>query len=1036
MYDQTAAKKTIDLDSILEAFERDDEISGGADVVAYLPKSDDPSYHRIAVELIRVDLERSWARGSRKRLEAYRTVTPELFDDPVRLAEIGFEEYRLRKQSGEMVTAAEYERRYAIDTSMWPSETDQDNDSTFGADSAFYSAPLVRSRRTLNFPAVGEKFADFELVEQLGRGAFGVVYRARQDVLGGRDVVLKITTARSVEPQRLARLQHTNVVPLYSMHEADGLMAICMPFFGRRTLGEAIRDNSEPAHAGSLSTIAERNDQTLPAADFDAPNPASDAKSVRPSAKAMDVSLAADLVAQLAEGLSHAHQRGIVHSDLKPANVLITDDGVPMLLDFNLSRDSAASQKNTLFVGGTLPYMSPEHLRAIRDNGLVTAQSDVYSLGVLAYEMLTGLRPFADQLGEFDDTVDVLIADRRRTPTSVCELNPQVSAGLASIVQHCLEFEPSTRYQSADQLADDLRRYQLDRPLRYASEPSIKERATKWVRRNSHAVRRIAAAALVAALVAVTAMYSIRHYRLASLEQEAAFNDFRTDGQLALLNLRAPGSERELHSLGRATAERAFEHLHLLRNGVIDTAALAHVQADHQQAARRQTVELLHALASLSVPPRGATVTPDMKDVKTALEYNEVAMQLSGDEHWMQTLSRQRFDLFTAAGDRDAAAQTADLVAKGKNDAQDTSLAMASLLQNRRFVEATATGELLCEEDRQDPQRWLLLGNAYVGSGHLASAEACYTALIALEPKATAGYLYRGLCRADEGNPSGAEKDFSDALLINPSLAVTRINRALSYLAERKYTEAEHDATLAMESGLADPRAYFIRALIRDALGKHDEAKADRDRGLTLEPVDDKGWVARGIALSREKPERAAHEFAKGFERYPTSKPLLQNLIHIYGDVLNQQDLALKYSGEFVALCPNDSAAYASRAVLFARMGDIDAALGDGAKAASAQPTALTSLQLACVYSLTSVKKPATTEQAILHLRKALAVDPKLAQRALADPDLAALQGDARFKGLIAAAQVLTNSAANANDPPQQDEQTKHGDTVTEKTRS
>jgi hypothetical protein len=122
---------------------------------------------------------------------------------------------------------------------------------------------------------------------------------------------------------------------------------------------------------------------------------------------------------------------------------------------------------------------------------------------------------------------------------------------------------------------------------------------------------------------------------------------------------------------------------------------------------------------------------------------------------------------------------------------------------------------------------------------------------------------------------------------------------------------------------------------------------------------------------------------------------------------------------------------------LFARKGDVDAAVRDGAHAASAQPTALTTLQLACVYSLTSAKKPEAAEQALLYLRKALAADPRLAQRAITDPDLAALQGNQQFKALTAAAEVLTNSAARANEPLQQREQTKQGsDTGSEKTRS
>src|SRR5690348_7779042 len=116
MHDQTVAKNPSDLDSILEEFERDDELSGGADIVDYLPDVADPDYGRIAVELIRVDLERSWARGSRKRVDVYRQIAPQLFAEPLRLAEIAFEEYRLMRQAGEVVSAAEYKRKYSIDT--------------------------------------------------------------------------------------------------------------------------------------------------------------------------------------------------------------------------------------------------------------------------------------------------------------------------------------------------------------------------------------------------------------------------------------------------------------------------------------------------------------------------------------------------------------------------------------------------------------------------------------------------------------------------------------------------------------------------------------------------------------------------------------------------------------------------------------------------------------------------------------------------------------------------------------------------------
>ena len=273
-----------------------------------------------------------------------------------------------------------------------------------------------------------------------------------------------------------------------------------------------------------------------------------------------------------------------------------------MLLDFNLASDSANSQKATLFVGGTLPYMAPEHLLAIRDNGTVIAPSDIYSLGVIAYELLGGRRPFQDHAGEFDHNVNLLIADRRSLPPLLSSVNSRVSPGLASIVQHCLEFNTNQRYESASELAVDLRRYQQHLPLRHANESSLAERATKWWRRNSRALAQVAAAGLVIALVSLSAVYMIRQRRLSSLEQVAAFNAFQDDSQAALLNLRAPGSENELHAIGRQTAERAIEHLDLLHDGTLNTSGLANLTQEQQAAARRRGADLFYALASLSVP--------------------------------------------------------------------------------------------------------------------------------------------------------------------------------------------------------------------------------------------------------------------------------------------------------------------------------------------------------------------------------------------------------------------------------------------------
>ena len=185
--------------------------------------------------------------------------------------------------------------------------------------------------------------------------------------------------------------------------------------------------------------------------------------------------------AQLAAGLAHAHGRGIFHRDLKPANVLLTDDGVPMLLDFNLAADTKARAELTAAsMGGTLPYMAPEQLSAFsRQGGKLDARSDIFSLGVVLYELISGRRPFREpEKGPMLEVVNRLIDDRRKQPVPVRSTNAAVSRAVDAIICRCLAQNPADRYQSAADLQEDLERHLANLPLRYAREP---------LRRDSHA---------------------------------------------------------------------------------------------------------------------------------------------------------------------------------------------------------------------------------------------------------------------------------------------------------------------------------------------------------------------------------------------------------------------------------------------------------------------------------------------------------------------------------------------------------------------
>ena len=188
-------------------------------------------------------------------------------------------------------------------------------------------------------------------------------------------------------------------------------------------------------------------------------------------------------MAQLADGLHHAHERGILHRDIKASNILISADAQPLLLDFNLARAQDEDAAHAT-IGGTVAYMSPEHLRALvgRTPALirqVDRRSDIYSLGMVLAEMLTGRRPF-EQSGSYSVLpvqIEAMAVERSKSVPSLKRERPDISWGIESITRKCLEPDPTRRYQRADHLADDLRRLLEDRPLLHAPEFSRVEQS-------------------------------------------------------------------------------------------------------------------------------------------------------------------------------------------------------------------------------------------------------------------------------------------------------------------------------------------------------------------------------------------------------------------------------------------------------------------------------------------------------------------------------------------------------------------------------
>ncbi|MCA9138660.1 MAG: serine/threonine protein kinase, partial [Planctomycetales bacterium] len=496
-----------DIDAAIARFDRDRKRGPVERLVDYAPPPDDPSYSAVITELARIDLERRFEETTTGSAAIYIDEFPDVFVDQYCRAQVAYEEYRLRRRFNEDVDPDAMGKAYGIDASQWmplPLGEDATSGNVGGGlvsdrpSSQYRPRPLASD--SVDYPSVGGTYAGYELVAELGRGAYSRVFLARQHELAQRFVVLKITPMEAEESDKLARLQHSHIIPIYSVHRQGNLSGICMPFLGATTLADvsAVSERWTSLNGPAqelVSTVRNRRQSTIElvsnagvsAHDSSAPESSDKTRQCglpdQPVNESVDSSVGLqrlsslgyvdallELVIGAVEGVAHAHRRGIIHRDLKPANVLITDEGSPVVLDFNLAE--SVEDADVRVVGGTLPYMSPQQLESLRSGGASKAEDDVFSIGVILYELLTGRLPFSSPPNNSSFDLDALIEERRQPPRQLRQLNVRVSSGLQSIVMRCLADNPSDRYRDAFELLEDLRGDRKNNPLRHALDRS------------------------------------------------------------------------------------------------------------------------------------------------------------------------------------------------------------------------------------------------------------------------------------------------------------------------------------------------------------------------------------------------------------------------------------------------------------------------------------------------------------------------------------------------------------------------------------
>jgi tetratricopeptide (TPR) repeat protein len=331
---------------------------------------------------------------------------------------------------------------------------------------------------------VGKTIGDFEIVRELGRGGMGVVYEARQVSLNRR-VALKVLsaglTSRAVvrfrrEAETAAKLHHTNIVPVYATGDDSGLHFYAMELIDGPSLDHVIRDLVNRESPGSPATpVAHAMTGPYVSATPLTPNDSATSSSLNSGSTYFDA--VARMIADVADALDHAHKNGVLHRDIKPANLLLAPDGRLSVNDFGLARllEEPGMTVTGEFVG-TPAYMSPEQVTAGRIP--VDHRTDIYSLGATLYELLTLRPPFT---AEGRDRLLAMVIQKE--PASPRSVNPKTPHDLETICLKCLEKDPDRRFQSAKELADDLRRY-VNRFAILAKRAGPLTKAKKWVKRN------------------------------------------------------------------------------------------------------------------------------------------------------------------------------------------------------------------------------------------------------------------------------------------------------------------------------------------------------------------------------------------------------------------------------------------------------------------------------------------------------------------------------------------------------------------------
>src|SRR5215471_12257660 len=679
--------------------------------------------------------------------------------------------------------------------------------------------PASGAKTSMRDVKVLGELGDYELLEEIGRGGQGVVFRARQKSLN-RVVALKViglgqwaTQAHlkrfRLEAEAAASLDHPCIVPIYEVGESDGQCYFSMRFVEGGRLDEVLKH------------------------------------------KPVSIRQATELVAKVARTVQYAHQRGILHRDIKPGNILLDKNSEPHLTDFGLARlvESESTITRTVEVLGTPSYMAPE--QAAPGNAPVSRATDVYGLGAVFYQLLTSHPPFVG--GTTYETIKLLLEDEPRPPRL---WNPKIDRDLSTICLKCLEKDPTRRYSSALALAEDLERWLKREPI-LARRTGLLARGTKWIRRN--ATTTVLAGLLVGLAVAIgiivwkvelggrpptTGIAVLPFENLSNDREDASFADGVQDDLLTKLakiaDLRVISRTSVMDFRGKHNTREIGDALrvsHLLEGSVRKTGAWLHINA-----------QLIDAHTDSHV--WADEYDRNLKDI-FAIQ-SEIAQKVAERLH--AKLSQAEKLAIERPVTTDLTAF--DLYSRAKN------LLLAGSFTSSEKANLLRAADLLNQAVAHDPtffQAYCQLASVHDQLYHfrfdrapqrVALAEAAVESAFRLRPDAgeahlaRARHLYRGYRNYD-----GASAELEIARQSLPNDA--RLFELKGYIERRGRGGNQEEALRNLERAIElDPRNSLLleqTALSYDNLRRYRDEEKVLDRVLTLSPNDAETKVSRAF---------------------------------------------------------------------------------------------------------------------------------------------------------------------------------------------